>query len=52
MSSLLSSLIDNLSEGLHSDQCTDCKSCLKYVMSKDNQFLSVKRIIIKTLKKN
>ena len=28
ISSSLSSLIDNLSEGFHSDKCTDCKSCL------------------------
>ena len=26
MSSLLSSLVDNLSEGLHNDKCTYCKS--------------------------
>ena len=28
MLSPLSSLVDNLSEGLHSDKCTDCKSRL------------------------
>ena len=27
MSSSLSSLVNNLSEGLHSNKCTDCKSC-------------------------
>ena len=27
MSSSLSNIVDNLSEGLHSDKCTDCKSC-------------------------
>ena len=27
MSSSLSSLVNNLSEGHHSDKCTDCKSC-------------------------
>ena len=32
-----SSLVDNLSEGLHSDKCTDCKSCLDYMSIKDNQ---------------
>ena len=29
MSSSLSSLADNLSKGLHSDKCTDCKSRIK-----------------------
>ena len=33
MSSSLSSLVDNLSEGLHSDKCTDCKSCFDHMMS-------------------
>ena len=31
MSSSLSNLADNLSEGLHGDTCTDCKSCLDYM---------------------
>ena len=35
MSSSLSSLVDDLSEGLHNDKCTDCKSYLKYILSKD-----------------
>ena len=39
MSSSLSSLIDNLSEGLHSDKCTDCKSCLDYMITKDDQLI-------------
>ena len=39
MSSSLSSLADNLSEGLHSDKCTDCKSCLDYVVLKDDQLI-------------
>ena len=29
MSSSLSNLVDNLSKGVHSDKCTDCKSCLQ-----------------------
>ena len=29
MSSSLSSLADNLSEGLHNNTCKDCKSCLE-----------------------
>ena len=39
MSSSLSSLVDNFSEGLHSDKCTDCKSCLDYVITKDDQLI-------------
>ena len=31
MSSSLSSLVDNLSKGLHNDKCTDCKSYLEYI---------------------
>ena len=30
MSSLLSSLVDNLAEGLHNNKYTDCKSCVEY----------------------
>ena len=37
MSSLLSNLVDNLSEGLHSDKCTHCKYCLEYIKSKSDQ---------------
>ena len=39
MSSSLSNLVDNLSEGLHSDKCTDYKSCLDYMSIKDNQLI-------------
>ena len=39
MSSALSSLVDNSSEGLHNDNCTDCKSCLDYMSVKDNQLI-------------
>ena len=39
MSSSLSDLFDNLSEGLHDDKCTDCKSCLYYMMFRDNQLI-------------
>ena len=39
MSSSLPNLVDNLSEGLHSDNCTDCKSCLDYISIKDNQLI-------------
>ena len=37
MSSLLPNLVDNLSEGLHSDKCTDCKCYLDYMTTKDEQ---------------
>ena len=39
LSSSLRSLVDNLSEGLHSDKCTDCKSCLDYMTTKDEQLI-------------
>ena len=35
MSSSLSNLVDKLSQGVHSDKCTDCKSCLDYMITKD-----------------
>ena len=35
MSSSLSSLADNLSEAIHNDKFTDCKSYLKYISTKD-----------------
>ena len=37
MSSSLSSLVDNLSEGLHSEKCADCKSHLDYMLLKDDK---------------
>ena len=39
MSTSLSNLIDNLSEKVHSDKCTDCKSCLDYILVEDNQLI-------------
>ena len=39
MSSSLSNLVQNLSEGLHCDKCTDCKSCLDYISIKDNELI-------------
>ena len=39
MSSSLSSLVDNLSEEVHNDKCTDCESCLDYMSIKDNQLI-------------
>ena len=37
MSTSLSSLVNNLSDGLYNNKCTDCKSCLEYVSAKDDQ---------------
>ena len=39
MSSLLSNFVYNLSEGLHSDKCTNCKSCVDYMTTKDEQLI-------------
>ena len=56
MSSSLLNLVDNLSEELHSNKCTDCKSCLDYTSVKDDQLIfrcfDVKRVIRKNLIKN
>ena len=38
MSTSSPSLVNNLSDGLHSDKCTECKSCLDYMSIKDNQW--------------
>ena len=37
MSTSLSNLVSNLSGGLHNDRCIDCKSCLDYMTTKDEQ---------------
>ena len=39
MSTSLSNLVSNLSECLHNDRCIDCKSCLDYVTTKDEQLI-------------
>ena len=39
MPSSLSSLVDNLSEAVHSEKCTGCKSCLDYMITKDDQLI-------------
>ena len=39
MSTSLSNLVSNLSEGLHNDRCIDCKSCLDYMITKDKQLI-------------
>ena len=40
MSTSLLSLVDNLSERVHSDICPNCKSCLDYMSSKDDKLIS------------
>ena len=35
----LSKLIDNLSEGIHSNTCINCKSCLDYVKTKNEKLI-------------
>ena len=42
MSSSLSKLVDNLSEGIHSNKCLDCNSCLEYVRITKNEKLLLK----------
>ena len=39
MSTSLSNLASNLPEGLHNDRCIDCKSCLDYMTTKDEQLI-------------
>ena len=39
MSTSLSKLVDNLSEGLHNNRCEDCKSCLEYMKNKDEKLI-------------
>ena len=39
MSTSLSNLVNNLSEGFHNNKCTNCKSCLDYMTPKDEQLM-------------
>ena len=39
MSTSLSKLVDNLSEGLYNDKCKDCKSYLDYMTTKDEELI-------------
>ena len=39
MSSSLSKLVDNLSEGIHNNKCLDCNSCLDYIKIKNEKLL-------------
>ena len=39
MSTSLSKLVDNLSEGLHNNKCLNCKSCLDYIKTKNEKLI-------------
>ena len=39
MSTSLSKLSDNLSEGLHNNKCLNCKSCLNYIKTKNKKLI-------------
>ena len=39
MSTSLSEVVDNLSEGLHNKRCIDCKSYLDYMITKDEKLI-------------
>ena len=39
MSSSLSKLVDNSSEGIHNNKCLDCKCCLDYIKIKNEKLL-------------
>ena len=39
MSSSLSKLVDNLSEGIHNNKCSDCKSNLDYIKTKNEKLI-------------
>ena len=39
MSSSLSKLVNNLSEGIHNNKCVDCNSCLDYIKIKNKKLL-------------
>ena len=40
MSSSLSKLVDNLYEGIHNDKCSDCKSNLDYIKTKNEKLIN------------
>ena len=39
MSTSLSKLVDNLSEGLHNNRCVYCKSCPDYMKTKNEKLI-------------
>ena len=52
MSSSLSKLVDNLSEGIHDIKCLDCNSCLYYIKIKNEKLLLKCFIAIIIIKRN
>ena len=52
MSSSLSKLVDNLSEGIHNNKCVDCNSCLDYIKIKNEKLLLKSLIAILIVKRN
>ena len=51
MSTSLSKLVDNLSEGLHNNKCVNCKSCLDYMRTKNEKLFLNALIVNKIMKK-
>ena len=47
MSSSLSKLVDNLSEGIHNNKYVDCNSCLDYIKILNEKLLLIAIIIIR-----
>ena len=41
MSTSLSSLVNNLSDGFHCDKCIDCKSSLDFMITRDDQLIFI-----------
>ena len=39
ISSSLSKLVDNLSDGIHNNKCVNCKSCLDYIKTKNEKLI-------------
>ena len=39
MSSSLSKLVDNLSEGIHNNKCVNCNYCLDYIKIKNEKLI-------------
>ena len=39
MSTSLSKIVDNLSEGIHNNKCLDCESCLDYIRTKNEKLI-------------
>ena len=39
ISSSLSELVDNLSEGIHNNKCVNCNFCLNYVKTKNEKLI-------------